>query len=542
MTLTLILSDEGECVGVDEREVYMQQKTFYDLGLSKLVLQGIEMMGYVMPSPIQEKAIPVLLEGKDIIGQAQTGTGKTLAFGSVLLSCIEKSQQGVQALILSPTRELALQIDEELRRIGKYTRLSIVSVYGGSEIEKQIRALKKGADIVVGTPGRVLDLMRRKALRLDHVNWLVLDEADEMLNMGFIDDIETILQTVPEQRHTVLFSATMPSDIKKIASFYMKEDYQHIQIKAKTMTASTVSQYYFETKVNRRFEVLCRILDSREMDNTIIFCKTKRSVDEVVAAMQQKHYNVEAMHGDLSQNQRMNTLRRFKNGQIQYLVATDVAARGIDVDNISHVINYELPQEEELYIHRIGRTGRANNKGEAYSIVTAREKNFLKTIEKHTNSHIEKLEIPAIEDIFDQKIKELLFDVQDTVLKGNLEPFKKIVKDIPAHMRNDVMAALLAMCYSKRVGYNYQDIKDIHKNEQRLFMSVGSMDKVNVKDIIDFFLRYAQISKKDIGEITIKRKFSFVNLTPEASQKVLDYCYNQKIKGRRVRLELAQEE
>lgn len=542
MTLTLILSDEGECVRVDEREVYMQQKTFYDLGLSKLVLQGIEMMGYVMPSPIQEKAIPVLLEGKDIIGQAQTGTGKTLAFGSVLLSCIEKSQQGVQALILSPTRELALQIDEELRRIGKYTRLSIVSVYGGSEIEKQIRALKKGADIVVGTPGRVLDLMRRKALRLDHVNWLVLDEADEMLNMGFIDDIETILQTVPEQRHTVLFSATMPSDIKKIASFYMKEDYQHIQIKAKTMTASTVSQYYFETKLNRRFEVLCRILDSREMDNAIIFCKTKRSVDEVVAAMQQKHYNVEAMHGDLSQNQRMNTLRRFKNGQIQYLVATDVAARGIDVDNISHVINYELPQEEELYIHRIGRTGRANKKGEAYSIVTAREKNFLKTIEKHTNSHIEKLEIPAIEDIFDQKIKELLFDVQDTVLKGNLEPFKKIVKDIPAHMRNDVMAALLAMCYSKRVGYNYQDIKDIHKNEQRLFMSVGSMDKVNVKDIIDFFLRYAQISKKDIGEITIKRKFSFVNLTPEASQKVLDYCYNQKIKGRRVRLELAQEE
>ena len=529
-------------VKVDEREVYMQQKTFYDLGLSKLVLQGIEMMGYVMPSPIQEKAIPVLLEGKDIIGQAQTGTGKTLAFGSVLLSCIEKSQQGVQALILSPTRELALQIDEELRRIGKYTRLSIVSVYGGSEIEKQIRALKKGADIVVGTPGRVLDLMRRKALRLDHVNWLVLDEADEMLNMGFIDDIETILQTVPEQRHTVLFSATMPSDIKKIASFYMKEDYQHIQIKAKTMTATTVSQYYFETKLNRRFEVLCRILDSREMDNAIIFCKTKRSVDEVVAAMQQKHYNVEAMHGDLSQNQRMNTLRRFKNGQIQYLVATDVAARGIDVDNISHVINYELPQEEELYIHRIGRTGRANKKGEAYSIVTAREKNFLKAIEKHTKSHIEKLEIPAIEDIFDQKIKELLFDVQETVLKGNLEPFKKIVKDIPGHMKNDVMAALLAMCYSKRIGYDYQDIKDIHKDEQRLFMSVGSMDKVSVKDIIDFFLRYAQISKKDIGEITIKRKFSFVNLTPEASQKVLDYCYNQKIKGRRVRLELAQEE
>ena len=202
----------------------MQQVTFYDLGLSKQVLQGIEMMGYVLPSPIQEKAIPVLLEGKDIIGQAQTGTGKTLAFGSVLLSSINKKDDGVKALVLSPTRELALQIDEELRRIGKYTSLSIVSVFGGSEIEKQIRSLKKGADIVVGTPGRVLDLMRRKALKLDCVEWLVLDEADEMLNMGFIDDIETILQTVPEDRHTVLFSATMPSDIKKIASFYMHED------------------------------------------------------------------------------------------------------------------------------------------------------------------------------------------------------------------------------------------------------------------------------------------------------------------------------
>lgn len=520
----------------------MQQVTFYDLGLSKQVLQGIEMMGYVLPSPIQEKAIPVLLEGKDIIGQAQTGTGKTLAFGSVLLSSINKKDDGVKALVLSPTRELALQIDEELRRIGKYTSLSIVSVFGGSEIEKQIRSLKKGADIVVGTPGRVLDLMRRKALKLDCVEWLVLDEADEMLNMGFIDDIETILQTVPEDRHTVLFSATMPSDIKKIASFYMHEDYQHIQIKAKTMTASTVSQYYFETKVNRRFEVLCRILDSREMDNAIIFCKTKRSVDEVVAAMQQKHYNVEAMHGDLSQNQRMNTLRRFKTGQIQYLVATDVAARGIDVDNISHVINYELPQDEELYIHRIGRTGRANKKGEAYSIVTSRERNFLKAIEKHTHSHIEKLDIPAIEDIFDQKVKELLFDVQEIMLKGNMKPFQKIVKDIPQHMKNDVIAALLAMCYSQRVGYDYQSLNEMNKEEQRIFMTVGSMDKVNVKDIIDFFVRYADIPKREIGDITIKRKFTFVNLSPRAAQKVLDYCYNQKIKGRRVRIELAQDE
>lgn len=520
----------------------MKQITFYDLGLSKPVLQGIEMMGYVIPSPIQEKAIPVLLDGHDMIGQAQTGTGKTLAFGSVLLSRIEKKNNHVQALILSPTRELALQIDEELKRIGKYTDLSIVSVYGGSEIEKQIRALKKGANIVVGTPGRVLDLMRRKALKLDNVEWLVLDEADEMLNMGFIDDIETILKATPEDKQTALFSATMPSDIKKIASFYMKDNYQHIQIKSKTMTATTVSQYYFETKMNRRFEVLCRILDSREMENAIIFCKTKRSVDEVVAAMQQKHYNVEAMHGDLSQNQRMNTLRRFKSGSIQYLVATDVAARGIDVDNISHVINYELPQDEELYVHRIGRTGRANRKGEAYSIVTSREKNFLKVIEKRTHSHIEKLPVPAIEDIFDQKVKELLFDVQATILKDNIKPFQEIVKEIPGHMKNDVIAALLAMCYSQRVGFDYQDINELDKDYQRIFMSVGSMDKVGVKDIIDFLVRFGQIQKRDIGDITLKRKFTFVNVKPNVAKQVIDYCYNQKIKGRRVRLEFAEEE
>lgn len=518
----------------------MEQKTFYDLGLSKQVLQGIEMMGYVMPSPIQKAAIPVLLEGRDIIGQAQTGTGKTLAFGSVLLSQINK-QDGLQALILSPTRELALQIDEELKRIGKYTGLSVVSVFGGSEIERQIRALKKGTQIVVGTPGRVLDLMRRKVLKLHTLKWLVLDEADEMLNMGFIDDIETILKAAPQEKHTILFSATMPADIKKIASFYMQEDYQHIQIKAKTMTASTVSQYYFETKINRKFETLCRILDSREMDNTIIFCKTKRSVDEVVAAMQQRHYNVEAMHGDLSQNQRTNTLKRFKSGQIQYLVATDVAARGIDVDNISHVINYEMPQDEELYIHRIGRTGRANKKGEAYSLVTSRERNFLKQIEKRTHSHIELLDIPSIEDIFEQKIKELLFDVQETMLKGKLAPFQDVVSEMPHHMKNDVIAALLSMCYQQRVGYDYQDNIDFHKGHDRIFMTVGSMDKVSVKDIIDFLMRHAHIQKSDIGDITLKRKFTFVNLKPTISKQVVESCYNQKIKGRKVRLEFADE-
>lgn len=518
----------------------MNQILFSDLNLSEDVLKGIEKMGYVSPSPIQQKAIPVMLEGYDMIGQAQTGTGKTLAFGSVLLSQIQKKEKCVQALILSPTRELALQIHEELKRIGRYTHLSIVSVYGGSEIEKQIKDIKKGANIVVGTPGRVQDLMRRKVLKLDQVEWVVLDEADEMLNMGFVEDIEQILETTPQDKQTVLFSATMPSDIKKIASFYMHEDYKHVEIKAKRQTATTVKQYYFESNQTKKFETLCRILDSRDMENTLIFCRTKRSVDEIVAMMAQRHYNVEAMHGDLSQNQRLNTLNRFKKGQIQYLVATDVAARGIDVENISHVINYEMPQEDELYIHRIGRTGRANKKGEAYSIVTNREKNFLLSIAKKTNTTIERQEIPSFEDIFEKKVRELLFDVQKQMLEGIDEAFQDVVKEIPKSMRNDVLATLLKMCYQQRTGFDYQGEMEA-KSFDRIFMTCGSMDKVNAKDIIAFLMQYGKIQKSDIGDITIKRKFTFVDVKSDVSERVVKDCYQQKMNGRRVRLEYAEE-
>ena len=517
----------------------MNKVTFKDLGLSSDVLKGIEMMGYVSPSPIQEKSIPVLLEGQDIIGQAQTGTGKTLAFGSVLLSKIQKEGKHVKALILSPTRELALQIHEELKRIGKCTNLSIVSVFGGSDIERQIKDLKRGADIVVGTPGRVQDLMRRRVLKINNIDFMVLDEADEMLNMGFVEDIETILEATPENKQTVLFSATMPATIKKIASNYMQDDYMHIQIKSKTKTASTVSQYYFETRPTNKFETLCRILDSRQMENTIIFCKTKRSVDEVVASMQQNHYDVEAMHGDLSQNQRTNTLKRFKSGHIQYLVATDVAARGIDVDNISHVINYEMPQDEELYIHRIGRTGRANKKGEAYSLVTNREKNFLMSIQKRTNSHIEKLDVPSNQEIFDQKIKELLFDVQEEMLKSHKDVFMDTIKDIPHDMRNDVMATLLSMCYQQRVGFDYQEETSAGSQYDRIFMTCGSMDRINVKDVIEFLTKYGKIKSSDIGDITIKRKFTFVDIKPKVSHKAMKGCQKQKLNQRRVQLEYA---
>ena len=342
-------------------------KTFRDLKLNETVQKGIEAMGYVSPSPIQAESIPVLLEGKDIIGQAQTGTGKTLAFGSVLLSEIERSDH-ISAIVLSPTRELAMQIGEEFGRIGKYTDLRFACVYGGSDIGRQIRTIKHGIDVLIGTPGRVMDLMRREIVSLENIKFFVLDEADEMLNMGFVEDIETILADAPKEKQTVLFSATMPDGIKHIAENYMKSDYTHIKIKAVQQTATTVKQYYFVVPQNKKLEGLCRVLDANEMDSCIIFCKTKRSVDTLQDELARRHYHVACMHGDIDQNTRMRTLQKFKERKVPILIATDVAARGIDVDSITHVINYELPQEDELYVHRIGRTGRAGHEGVAFTV------------------------------------------------------------------------------------------------------------------------------------------------------------------------------
>ena len=302
--------------------------------------------------------------------------------GGVPADDLKERKKKPQAYILSPTRELTMQIHEELKKLGKYSSLRFACVYGGSGIEKQIKSIKKGVDIVVGTPGRMMDLMRRKVLQLDEVSYVVLDEADEMLNMGFVEDIETIISKTNPEHTTMLFSATMPEGIKKIAKNYMKPDYKHIQVKQKTVTANTVKQYYFEVKQKDRFETLCRIIDSETVQSGIIFCRTKRSVDEVTEQMQKANYNVEAMHGDLNQDHRMRTLKKFKEGTIHYLIATDVAARGIDVDDLSHVIIYDLPEVPETYVHRIGRTGRKGLGGVAISFCDEPEKHLLRDIEK----------------------------------------------------------------------------------------------------------------------------------------------------------------
>ena len=528
----------------------MIENKFEQLGLSNEVLKAIVDMGFSKPSQIQEKAIPVLLTGVDIIGQAQTGTGKTLAFGSVLLSKIEPANDKLpQAIILSPTRELAMQIHEEMNRIGKYNGSKIACVYAGSDIEKQIRTIKKGIDIIVGTPGRVMDLMRRKVLKLTNIKFVVLDEADEMLNMGFVEDIEMILKEIDDSRQTILFSATMPAGIKKIAQNYMHDDFEHVAVLSKQATATSVKQFYYEVRQKDRFETLCRLIDVANVKTGIIFCRTKRSVDEVTEQMQQANYNVEAMHGDLSQNHRMNTLRKFKKGTINFLIATDVAARGIDVENVTHVINYELPQDIESYVHRIGRTGRADKEGIAYSIITPKEKSFLKQIERVTKSTITKDTIPTLREISEAKMEMLISDVEDVILAGNHKKFKQLVNEIDPTMLADFTAALLYMNYQAQLGFDYkrdviQEVKEEkkrqnNKDQTRIFITAGSMDRIKVPQIINFFVSKAGIRKEDIGDIEIKRKFTFVDINKKVVNKVIKKCNKQKINNRKIEIEIA---
>lgn len=519
----------------------MGNKKFSDLGLKEDVLKSIDDMGFEEPSKIQAEVIPVLLEGFDVIGQAQTGTGKTLAFGAPILSSIVKSEGKINTIILTPTRELAIQVNDELNRIAKYVKVRLLPVYGGQPIDRQIKALKRGIDIVVGTPGRVLDLMRRKVIDLSNIKFFVLDEADEMLNMGFIDDIEEVIKNCSKERQTMLFSATMPSEIKKLAQRYMKKDTKHISIVKNEMTVSTVHQYYYEIKQKDRFESLCRILDVEEPSTAIIFCKTKRGVDELVESMQARGYNVEGMHGDMNQNQRLNTLKKFKEGNLDFLAATDVAARGIDVENVTHVINYDLPQDTESYVHRIGRTGRAKREGVAYTLVTAREYMALKQIEKATKGKIKRKDIPTVDEIFESKYKSMLVKVKETLEEEEYKRFVPLAAELDDDFNLvDVAAALLNMIYDREVSYDYtkNDIGST-SNYTRLFLTVGRMDRLNPKQLVQFLSETAKINKEDIGDIDILEKFSFVNVNEGAVDPIIKYCTGKNLSGRRVKIEVS---
>ena len=401
---------------------------FSELGLSEGIVNTLTEIGYEQPTPIQEQTIKLALEGRDVLGQAQTGTGKTAAFGLPTIEKIDASNPAIQALVIAPTRELAVQGQEELFRFGKSKGLKVRTVFGGSSIEKQIKGLKAGAHIVVGTPGRLVDLIKRKAIKLDQLETLILDEADEMLNMGFLEDIHFIIEKTPEARQTLLFSATMPNDIKKIGVKFMKNP-EHIKIAAKEMTADRIDQYFVKTKEFEKFDVLTRLLDVERPELAIVFGRTKRRVDELIRGLKLRGYRAEGMHGDLDQNKRLAVLRDFKAGHIDVLVATDVAARGLDVSGVTHVYNYDITQDQESYVHRIGRTGRAGKSGCSVTFVSYNEMGYLRAIENMTKKPMKGLKPPTKEEAYQASLSvamdDVLRDLSDDSAKAKLAKFDK---------------------------------------------------------------------------------------------------------------------
>ncbi|MEW6622948.1 MAG: DEAD/DEAH box helicase [Bacillota bacterium] len=403
--------------------------TFYEMGLSDQVIRATANMGFEEATPIQEKTIPLAMAGKDIIGQAQTGTGKTAAFGIPLLEKINDESESIRGLVVTPTRELAVQVAEEINRIGQFKGVRALPIYGGQDINRQIRVLKNKPGIIVGTPGRLMDHMRRKTIRLNQVLMVVLDEADEMLDMGFREDIENILREIPEDRQTLLFSATMPKPIQDLAKNFMKNP-EFICIKSKEVTVPNTEQYYIEVQDRLKFDVLCRLLDIQSPELAIIFGRTKRRVDELFEALNKRGYSAEAIHGDLTQPKRDSVLRHFKEGITEILVATDVAARGLDISGVTHVYNFDVPQDPESYVHRIGRTGRAGKSGQAVTFVTSRELGHFRLIEQVTGRKIVRRPIPTIHEAMEGQQRLAIDKLMQIVQDGNAVQYKEVAEGL----------------------------------------------------------------------------------------------------------------
>ncbi len=407
----------------------MSQELFKSMGLSPAVLKSLEDMGFEEPSPIQTRTIPLIMQGGDLIGQAQTGTGKTAAFGVPIVESLDHRSKRVQALVLAPTRELAIQVSEEITKIGRHSGVKVVPIYGGQSYDRQIRALEHGSQVVIGTPGRVMDHIRRGTLKLDHVKLVVLDEADEMLDMGFIEDVEFILQNVPTERQTLLFSATVPDPIARLAKRYLKKP-EHVAISPERLTVPLTDQVYYEVREHEKLDGLSRILDMESAERTIIFCRTKKRVDELAEGLQARGYTAEAIHGDLNQVQRNRVMKRFKDGGSEILVATDVAARGLDIEHVTHVVNYDLPQDTESYVHRIGRTGRAGRTGTALSLVLPKEFRQLRQMERTLRVRLKRRPLPTPEDVAEKQRESLRNRLAEEIERGVLPAYQDMVMEL----------------------------------------------------------------------------------------------------------------
>ncbi len=532
--------------------------TFEDLGLGGPLLKSLKDVGYEEPTPIQLRTIPLLLEGRDVIAQAQTGSGKTAAFGLPIIEAIDPRLRRVQALILCPTRELAIQVSEALHKYGRHKEVETLPIYGGQPYERQFRGLQRGVQIVVGTPGRVMDHMRRGTLILDDIRFFVLDEADEMLDMGFIEDIEWILEQVPADRQTALFSATMPPRIAQLAERSMREPVR-ITVAGKEMTVPQTRQISYEVPRARKVDALGRILDAETPTSAMIFCRTKVGVDELGEALLARGYAVETLHGDLSQAQRDRVMRRFRSGQAEILIATDVAARGLDIPEVSHVFNFDVPDSAEAYVHRIGRTGRAGRSGEAITLVTPRETRWLRQIERTTKARIEPRRLPTLADVNARRRDAM--KQQIVAVLGDEEGYSQYL-DTVADLADDrdaieVAAAILKL-YADETGRSAtpeQQEDDLavltaatgagkgprsETGMVRLFLNIGRNQGARPQDFVGAIANEAGIPGRAIGAIDILDTYTFVDIPAEFVDRVLAAMSHTKIKGRPVNAEVAQ--
>ena len=491
----------------------INEADFSALGLSEEMLAAVQAKGFETPTSIQRLTIPRLLSGEnDIIAQSQTGTGKTAAFGLPILQQIEPSKEGVQSIILVPTRELAVQAAEELLSYNRERRLSITAIYGGAAMSEQLRRLSRGVDIVVGTPGRVLDHIRRGTLKLDKVRFLVLDEADEMLNMGFVEDVEEIMGHTGEDRRVLLFSATMPERIIRLSEAYMRNT-EVLRVESQHLTADLTNQIYFEVREADKFDAMTRIIDIEPDFYGIVFCRTKIGVDEVATRLVAQGYSAEGLHGDVSQAQREKILRKFRDKAVNILVATDVAARGIDVSNLSHVINYSLPQDSESYVHRIGRTGRAGNQGTAITFISGAELRRFNWMMRDIKADIKRETLPSPQDIVAMKRAKIKDDLQEIVANESYGDYADIAAELLESYAPDV--ALGALFRSELDQSNYPEIRSFsvdRKGKARLFLALGGRDGYTARRIVEMLKRKCGLRDKNIDDVRVFENYSLVSV------------------------------
>lgn len=543
---------------------------FSDLNLSSELLQAIDDLGFESPSEVQEASVPIILEGRDVLAQAQTGTGKTASFGIPMIEGMEEDADDLQALVLVPTRELARQVSEELKKLAKYKKfINIVPIYGGADMGKQLRDLKKGASIVVGTPGRVMDHMKRKTIRLDGLKFLTFDEADEMFDMGFRDDMKTIIERTNPNRQTLFFSATFDNDIREFSRLYQRDPAKVI-IEKKELTAEKIEQFYLELNRNMKTEILNRLILIHKPKKSIIFCNTKRMVEALEVEIAQRGYKVDSLHGDMRQSSRDNVMKKFRNGTIDVLIATDVAARGLDVSDIDLVFNYDLPQQAEYYVHRIGRTARAGKKGASFTFVTSRDYPKFREIEKYANIKMEKMKLPTKADVEKESLDNLFDKVNKNILKAEdqvtyTEVLNKLLAE--GHSLYDISASLLKLVnestnktkikdldrvdYGKKFEMSKKSKSSDRSRDKRgkemkkikgpkIFINKGKRDGLDSREVIRLLGRHTDINPSDIGRINIMPNFSFVEVPKNMIKDAIRDLDGKKIKGKSIKAEYSE--